>query len=146
MQNIIKIFLGIVLAAMPALAAQAQEIPVETLFKKAEFGSIQLSPNGKLLAAVVPVKGRFNLAIMDMDKRSLTRLTGLDETDVAGYFWIGNDRLVFSTADQQGFESRGDGGLYAINVDGSNPRELSKPFRASLAEGRFIIQIGRAHV
>ena len=140
MQNIIKIFLGIVLAAMPALAAQAQEIPVETLFKKAEFGSIQLSPNGTLLAAVVPVKGRFNLAIMDMDKRSLTRLTGLDETDVAGYFWIGNDRLVFSTADQQGFESRGDGGLYAINVDGSNPRELSKPFRASLAEGRFIIR------
>ncbi len=57
MQNIIKIFLGMVLAAMPALAAQAQEIPVETLFKKAEFGSIQLSPNGKLLGAVVQSKG-----------------------------------------------------------------------------------------
>lgn len=140
MHKLIRVLLGMLLTALPVLAAHAQEIPVETFFKKAEYGSIQLSPNGKLLGAVVPVKGRFNLAIMDMDKRSLTRLTGLDETDVAGYFWIGNERLVFSTADQQGFESRGDGGLYAINVDGSNPRELSKPFRSGVAEGRYIVR------
>ena len=140
MQNLIRIFLGMALIALPALAVQAQEIPVETIFKKAEFGSIQLSPNGKMLAAVVPVKGRFNLAILDLDTRSLRRLTGMTETDVAGYFWIGNERLVFSTADRQGFESRGDGGFYAINVDGSNPRELNKPFRAGVEE------IGRAHV
>jgi dipeptidyl aminopeptidase/acylaminoacyl peptidase len=119
----------------------AQEIPVEKMFKKSEFGSIQLSPDRKLLAAVAPYKGRYNISVLDLEKRTLNRLTGVTETDVNDYFWIGSDRIIFSTADRQGFESRGDGGLYAINVDGSEGRELNKPVRAKANEGAYIIRV-----
>lgn len=126
-----------------AQTSTAQEIPVETFFRKSEFGSIQLSPDRKFLAAVAPFKGRFNLSIIDMEKKARFRLTALTDTDIDSYQWVGSDRLVFSTADRQGFETRGDGGLYAIDVDGSNARELSKPFRVRAAEGQIAIRVTR---
>lgn len=139
-----RLFFGATIVCLTLLAAvgvHAQEIPVEVMFKKADFGATQLSPNTKMLAALVPYKGRFNLAVIDMEKNSLSRVTAVTDTDVGGFFWQGNDRIVFSTADRQGFDSRGDGGLYAVNIDGSGARELSKPIRARAADGTFAIRI-----
>lgn len=126
------LLLGFLLTTGSALA---QEIPVETMFKKSEFRSIQLSPDRKLLAALVPYKGRFNISIIDLEKRSRSLLTSVMETDVDSFFWLGNDRIVFTTGDQQGFEFRGDGGLYAVDIDGNNSRELNKPISTRLASG-----------
>jgi dipeptidyl aminopeptidase/acylaminoacyl peptidase len=120
---------------------RAEEIPVEKMFKKAEFGSIQLSPDRKLLAALAPYKGRFNISVLDLEKRTLSRLTGVTETDVDNFLWLSNDRIIFSTGDRQGFEFRGDGGLYSVDIDGSNGRELNKPIRARLAQGQRVLRI-----
>jgi dipeptidyl aminopeptidase/acylaminoacyl peptidase len=125
---------------LSAGAVGAQEIPVEKMFKKPEFGSIQLSPDRKLLAALAPYNGRFNISILDLEKRALSRLTGVTATDVDSFFWLGNDRIIFSTGDRQGFEFRGDGGLYAVNIDGSSSRELNKPIRARLGEGQRVLR------
>ncbi len=127
--------------AVTASTTMAQEIPVETLFKKPEFGNIALSPNTKLLAAIAPFKGRYNLVVLDLEKRALSRVTAATDTDIERFFWLGDGRLVFSTGDQQGFEFRGNGGVYAIDVDGSNPRELNKPSRAKADEGQRILRI-----
>ncbi len=119
----------------------AKEIPVEMMFKKAEFGSIQLSPNGKLLGALAPRNGRFNLVVLDLEKKSLARVTNVAETDVDSFFWLSNERMVFSTADRQGLETRGDGGVYAVDATGQNGRELSKPIRSILADGARVLRL-----
>ncbi len=122
------------------LYAQA-EIAVETLFKKPEFRSLQLSPNGKLLAALSPLGGRMNLSVVDLQKNKAFRVTDFKSSDVNTFFWVSDNRLVFRTGDEQGFEFRGDGGVYAINADGSEPRELAKPYSVQSSQGAWIIRI-----
>lgn len=122
------------------IVTSAQEIPVETLFKRGEFRALILSPDGKKVAAISPYKGKFNLAVVDLEKNQLKRVTGFDFTDVNSYFWVGNERLVFSTGDQQGFDFRGNGAVYAINVDGSESRELNPPISAQASSGTFAIR------
>jgi dipeptidyl aminopeptidase/acylaminoacyl peptidase len=136
--------MGSAVAQTPAIPvvgnSAAPVIPVEKMFRKAEFGNIALSPDGKLLGALAPRGGRFNLAVLNIEKSTIARITNITETDVNTFFWIGNDRLVFSTADRQGFETRGDGGIYAIDANGQNGRELSKPIRSKLADGNRVIR------
>lgn len=137
MQRILSLLFFLLLVVHAAIA---QEIPVEKMFKKSEFGSIQLSPDGKLLAALAPYKGRFNISVLDLEKRSISRLTGITATDVDSFFWLSNDRIIFATGDRQGFEFRGDGGLYAVDIDGSNSRELNKPILARLDAGQRVLR------
>ena len=117
-------------AMLPASPVAAQEIPVETLFKRSEFRTVTLSPNGKLLAAIAPFKGRNNLAVIDLEKKQLMRVTAFQDSDVNNYFWANNERLVFVTGDEQGFEFRGNGGVFAVNIDGSQDRELNPTLRS----------------
>ncbi len=105
-----------------------KEIPVESIFKRPEFRSLTLSPNRKYLAAIAPHKERNNLAVIDLEKRQLIRVTSFAETDVISYLWVGSERLVFVTGNQQGYAFRGDGGVYAVNVDGTNDRRLDSSF------------------
>ena len=135
-----SLLLLIMLVVAPSLPL-AQEIPVETLFKKPEFSSIALSPNTKLLAAIAPYKGRNNLVVLDLEKKTLSRVTAATDTDIDTFFWLGNGRLIFSTGDQQGFEFRGNGGVYAIDADGSNARELNKSSREKLSEGQRVLRV-----
>ncbi len=111
---------------VPAISPVA-EIPVETLFKRAAFRRIVLSPDQKFMAALAPANGRQNLVVIDLEKHSGNVLTSFSTGDVNTIFWASNERLIFTTGDQQGLEFRGDGGLFAINRDGSNARTLVKP-------------------
>ena len=136
----IRVLLLASLFSLSTLAASAQEIAVETLFKRGEFRSLVLSPNGKKMAAIAPYKGKYNLAVIDLEKNQLKRVTSFDFTDISSYFWVGDERLVFSTGDQQGFEFRGNGGVYAINIDGSEARELNPPTIAQASSGTIAIR------
>jgi hypothetical protein len=60
----------------------ADEMPVEVLFQRAEYGRMQLSPDGMYLAGVVRFKGRNNLKVVDLQKRHATQVTNFDNSDV----------------------------------------------------------------
>ena len=109
------------------LAQAAPVIPVETLFKSEGTRSLVLSPNQKYMAAITPRNGRMNLAVIDVEKRTGVLLTNFVETDVGRVRWVNNERLVYTTGDQQGLEYRGDGGLFAINRDAKMARTLFAP-------------------
>jgi dipeptidyl aminopeptidase/acylaminoacyl peptidase len=115
-----------------AHAQATAEIPVETLFKKSEYGQLTFSPDQKFMAAVVPVNSRFNLIILDLDKRSATRVTSFDKADVLNFWWATNDRLLFVTGDREQFtRNAGDGGLFAVDKDGKNAKILVQPITAT---------------
>lgn len=131
----------VVTDAAVAQGAVSAPIPVETLFAKSSYRELVLSPDGKLMAALASADGRQNILVIDLEKRSGTRVTGLKEADVTSVFWANDHRLIFTTGDLRGFEYRSDGGLFAIDVDGSFERKLVSPFNGFVP--RFSTVIGR---
>ncbi|MFC4161059.1 S9 family peptidase [Chitinimonas lacunae] len=120
-----------VLAAEPAPA-----VSIEALFKKAAYGSAVLSPNGKKLAVLVPRNDRLALSVIDLDKKQGKLVAYNVDWDVVNPFWVNNDRLVFSISDRKVVmaENAG-GGLYAVNADGTQFRELAQTAKQQFASG-----------
>ena len=116
--------MGWVLGMGLATAQPVAQIPVEVLFKSEGTKQLVLSPDQKFMAAITPRNGRQNLAVIDVEKRTGTLLTNFEESDVRSVRWVNNNRLIYTTGDQQGLEFRGDGGLFAINRDATLPRTL----------------------
>ena len=103
----------------------AAEIPVEVLFQRPTYGAMRLSPNGMYLAAVVRLKGRNNLEVVDLDKREVKAISAFDDADVLQFTWINNHRLLFAAGDAE--EASGKArfrGWYAVDRDGSRGRRL----------------------
>lgn len=142
MHDISKLFLIRALAALSllnsvAVLAQTADasaattmpplIPVETFMRRGEFGSMSISPKGNRLAATVPFKGRDNLVVVDLDKKTRNVITSFEKDDVINFSWVNNDRIFLRVADGRDALGRVTyRGTFAIDIDGSNVRELTK--------------------
>ena len=119
--------LSLGLAAAAFAQKSARDIPVETFFKRGQYGSMVLSPDGTRLAALVPTKGRNNLVVLDLAKRSRSVITAFDSMDVADFYWINNERICFAVADGQDVTGRFNyRGSFCINQDGSGVRDFTR--------------------
>ena len=114
----------------------AEQLPLETFFKKPQFAAFQLSPDGRELAALAPINGRMNLVVVDLATRQPRAVTGIREQDVNGFVWANNERLLFFM-DKDGSESFG---IFAVNADGSMARTLVEPFETQIKEGHSVIR------
>lgn len=124
--------LALAAAALLPLSAAAQKKPsdisIEDFFKRPQYSQMTLSPDGKKLAALTPIKGRDNLAVVDLEKRTSSVITAFEKADAAGIFWVNNNRLCLRVTDGHqvtGEEARFNG-LYCINADGSDLRNHSE--------------------
>ncbi len=105
----------------------AADISVEYFFKVAEFQSMVLSPSGKLLAASTPFKGRQNLVIVDLEKRTNNVITSFEKQDAVRATWVSDDRICFRAAD--GLEATGVprlAGTFCVDADGKNFKDFTK--------------------
>jgi dipeptidyl aminopeptidase/acylaminoacyl peptidase len=116
--------------AQPAVqtitATKPPIIPVETFMRRAEYASMSISPNGDRLAALIPMKDRDNLVVIDLVKRTRVAVTNFTDNDVINFSWINNDRLFLRVAD--GKDALGEAryrGTFAVNADGSGIRNLT---------------------
>ena len=138
--------LGGLVVATATQAATAADIPVEQFFKRSEFLSLTLSPDGRKIAASAPVGGRHNLVVIDLnDRKNVKVITGEVKRDVVRLRWINNRRIVFSLGDlieQPGFQ-RDAGGLLAIDADGTNFRVLSATIGNQIKQGAHVIRGAR---
>jgi dipeptidyl aminopeptidase/acylaminoacyl peptidase len=125
-------------AATPPAAASASKPDIETIFKRPQFGTFLISPDGKKLATLAPMNGRDNLVVLDLEKRSRTNITNFDSYDAAEFNWITNDRLYFRTISARDVTGRVIyQGTYAINIDGSGIKNLDS-MRGTPAGSRLI--------
>lgn len=137
---------ALALAACTAALAQAPApfkptIPAEDFARPAKLRNPAFSPDGERFAAVQEVDGRMNLVAAEMRARKLTRVTSFTSVDVAGYRWISNTRIVFSVYDAKlGLTEQRGGGLFAVNFDGSEPKELSPTAKDCDARGQVCRQ------
>ncbi|MEQ1595491.1 MAG: S9 family peptidase [Casimicrobium sp.] len=114
-------------AASAQPQANAPQIPIADMVKRTEYDLMTLSPSGKLLAATVPTKGRNNLVVIDLEKRSRTVITDFDTYDVVGFDWVNNDRLVFRVGFvRTALTEIQYRGTYAIDANGQNLADLSR--------------------
>ncbi|HKW79758.1 MAG TPA: S9 family peptidase [Casimicrobiaceae bacterium] len=120
--------LGALLAV--ACAAAAAPLPVETFFKRPQYGTPELSPSGRYLAVTTPVNGRLNVSVIDLDNKKAVAITSFTTADVFAITWLTDDRMVITAGDLQ----RGTGeppryfGIFAVNRDASQPMAISKRF------------------
>ncbi|MFN9210344.1 MAG: alpha/beta hydrolase family protein [Betaproteobacteria bacterium] len=121
--------MAIVLTAGLCSTGLAQSAPpVEAFFQTPAFSSASLSPDGRLVAALVPGKaGRKVLAVIDPADLAKARVVAaFSDADVGAVHWISPRRLVFEAADlDAGGGDRRAPGLYAVDIDGASYRQLA---------------------
>jgi dipeptidyl aminopeptidase/acylaminoacyl peptidase len=143
------LFLGVLLSlGMAAHAADAVTaatlIPAEDFARQPKLRSVSFSPDGRLFAALQEVDGRMNLTVGDLKARKLTRVTSFTTIDVQNYQWISGTRLLFSLNDaKKGLAEQRGGGLFALNWDGSEPKELSPTWEN--CESRGLVSCRQTH-
>jgi dipeptidyl aminopeptidase/acylaminoacyl peptidase len=102
-----------------------------------QLDQVRLSVSGRYLSAVVPLKGRMNLVVIDLEKRESKQVTAMTDFDVIFSRWVGDEHLVFSLGfldTPTGAYSADGGGLFVVSRDGAHFRELSPIARESAAK------------
>jgi dipeptidyl aminopeptidase/acylaminoacyl peptidase len=124
-----RAWLALLLLAPFAAAAQksAADYTVEQFFRRADYQNMTLAPNGERLAATIPYKGRANLVVIDLNKRTRNLISSFETMDVGSFYWVSNDRLCMRVAETQdvsgAFNYRG---TYCVDADGQNLRDFTK--------------------
>lgn len=117
------VFVLTVLTCLPGYADLSREL----LIKKRDFSGFRLSPDGRHVAFLGPVKDAFrNIYVINLETQEAKLITG-EKANVTGFIWANNERIVFTTDGS----NRVYNGLYAINCDGSGNRILIEPVMIS---------------
>lgn len=115
---------GLLAVSMGSALAQ----PVELFFKRAAVREVELSPSGRQLAfTAARGEQRVGLYVRELDSGETRALAVFSDIDVVAPRWVGEERLLFSTADlgdQAVGSSYGWPGLFAVAANGGRPREL----------------------
>ncbi len=130
MQKLYRIGLACILLIVSTTSwSKASEIPVKDFFKNPDYTSLQLSPDGKHLALLSPIRDRRNIVIMELDNNKKLKnarpLTALNKQDVGGFYWANNDTIIF-TMDSDGNEA-----FSIFKVDTSKSPKIVKLVGAS---------------
>jgi len=124
-----KIFFALLLLLTTTLSVSAQTkediplIPMKDFFKNPEKRSYAISPDGEFLSWIQPWETRMNVYVQKIGEEEATQVTFAKERDIAGYFWKGNDRIIY-VQDTKGDENFR---LFAVDKDGKNQKDLT-PF------------------
>ncbi len=116
-----SLFALIILFGMNAdLFATSKQIPVKDFFKNPGYSQLQLSPNGKYLAALIDVLDRRNLIVMETNNLAKYEvLTGFKKQNVGSFFWANDERIVFTMDSSNGMEALS---LYTVEHGKKKPK------------------------
>lgn len=104
-------------------SAAVPRIPLRDFFRNPEKASFQLSPDGNYISFLQSYQNRLNIFIQKRGTAEAIRVTGETARDIAGYFWKGNNRLIYVK------DFKGDENYHVVTVDrdGQNLKDLT-PF------------------
>ncbi len=113
----------------PSKTALPPLIPMKDFFRNPVKVAYSLSPNGEYMAFMQPWENRLNIFVEKIGTGQATRVTSAKARDISGYAWKGDNRIVY-IQDTGGDENYR---LYAVSIDGSNPKDLT-PFEKVRAQ------------
>jgi dipeptidyl aminopeptidase/acylaminoacyl peptidase len=109
---------GLVCAAPP---------PLKAYFQEAALTQPKLSPDGRHVAMMsVTDNGRQNLVVINLDTLKPMAVGGASDRDLHDLHWVNDRRLIYRLRVRLTAKDRSDGGpgLFAVDVDGENFRQL----------------------
>jgi len=106
-----------------------QLVPLKDFFRNSEKTRYTLSPNGEYLAYLAPYKNRMNIHVQKIGSDKTLRLTGVEDRDLAGYFWATNDRILYV----RDFDGDENFHVFGVDINGGNDKDLT-PFEGVLAQ------------
>jgi len=112
--------LAALLLAMTGASAGAAGVDLETMLKHPQFGDIQISPDGQLLAATLPLDDREGLVVMRRSDSSIVTSFNPEKDEYINHFeWVGDKRLLLREAERFGAleQPQETGRLWAMDVD-----------------------------
>jgi dipeptidyl aminopeptidase/acylaminoacyl peptidase len=134
---------------LASLASRAAVPSIEDVWRLPAYLAPSLSDNGQYLAVTMPVKGRMNLAVLDLATRKAQVLTGYDDYDVEDVHWVGNERLVFSLGQFNtpggDLETLRQGGLFSITREGKDFRVLAPTVKWQVDNNQRVRFMGYLH-
>ena len=123
----VKRWAGVIAGVLlSATCAHAAPPPAEVFFRNPDIAEAVLSPSGQRVA-ITSAKGleRTGLVVIDLATGTRTRVAQVGGGDVSRAQWINEDRLVFGVVDLDGGDGlQGEPGLFAVDADGKNFRQL----------------------
>jgi dipeptidyl aminopeptidase/acylaminoacyl peptidase len=117
-----------------ASTAPAPRLATESFFRRYDFNSLVLSPDGSKVAVVARQEEGLQLFVIDLATKQPRRITNFPARDVAGVAWLSPERLLFKVTE----DSYDVGGLFAINADGSRFRVLAESIDQQGGRGAFV--------
>lgn len=124
-----------------AAAEAGKPLSIEDFVRLPAYSSPVISRNGRYFAVTIPINGRLNLAVVDLENRQGTGLTNFSECDVLNPRWVGNDRLVFTLGQTNTPTGPGRfdcGGLFMVSRDGKSFQRLAETVRDARRQNRFV--------
>ena len=106
-----------------AFAALPDLLPMEDFFKNITSAGYSLSPDGTHLAFAKSWERRMNVYVREISTGTERRITSATERDIAGFFWKGNDKIVYV----QDFGGDENFHIYIADIKGSEAKDLT-PF------------------
>ncbi|MBI5277106.1 MAG: S9 family peptidase [Burkholderiales bacterium] len=110
------------------VSAQTAPPPVQAFFEDLAFTAARISPSGRHVAmGITPKGGRTQLVVLDTATMKATVAVAPKDVDVLRFDWVNDDRIVFNvrTTDLAQADMRQSPGLYAVQRDGSEYRQLA---------------------
>ena len=107
-------------ATAPAFAADP--IPVEDFWKRSSFRQVKISPDGRYLAATVPLENLTALVVMDLQSKKITgSFKPQEKAHIQDFYWVSPERLLFRSSVREGRFAAPSliPAYYAMNADGS---------------------------
>ncbi len=110
-----------------AMAQHPDTVDLSPYLERDRYEAIKISPDGRYLAATVPLDDRTGLVILSRaDKRVVKSAIGVQYSAVADFWWVDDGRVVIAMA--QALGSRDvlyrTGELHVISVDGAKVKRL----------------------
>ena len=114
-------------AAPQAVPLQPPPPSLEDLFRVPQVADMQISPDGKRLAALYANGARSNAVVIDRATGKARQLTNMVTNDIVTVRWLSDNRLLLQTGSvvDRICHCRL-GTLIAVDADGSNQRVLSE--------------------
>jgi dipeptidyl aminopeptidase/acylaminoacyl peptidase len=124
-----SIIVCMLFACALSYAQTSKKIPMRDFFKNPEKTAFLISPDGKYISHVEPYERRMNIFVQKTSDGKAKRITSVTDRDLSGYFWKGNDRLLF-IKDFGGDENFH---LFAVDREGNSMKDLT-PFESVRVE------------
>jgi dipeptidyl aminopeptidase/acylaminoacyl peptidase len=122
-----RLFAALAASAAVLCFAADDKPSIESFFKLPQYAQMRLSPDGKHIAALAPFGARQGLIVLDVKDRKPVPVAAREDRDIVSVSWINNKRLLYRTGKlgEVVVQQRG-GGLYAVDLDGSELRLISE--------------------